>query len=166
MVLCIIEKNDTIYHKIDEYPKFTDCEGNEVDYVGPFSVYNTPAFIETGDWFSFEEQESKYVLHGEELKKFIKVNFPESIKKYQLTENYKYTDKQKWYHFSDVDYIKMNPKPTHSDPSGIYMFPESAIDKIKGYWKKKKYRFTITLKPNLKILNLDSLTKEQEQKIY
>lgn len=132
MVLCIVEKNDTIYHKIDDYPKFTDSEGNEVDYIGPFSVYNTPAFIETGDWFSFEEQEPKYILYGEELKKFIKINFPESIKTYQLTEKFQYTDKQKWCHFSDVDYIKMNPKPTHSDPAGIYMFPEDAIGKIKG----------------------------------
>ena len=160
MVLCIIEKNDTIFHKIEDYPKFTDSDGDLVDYIGPFSVYDAPSFIETGDWFSFEEQEPKYILHGEELKKFIKVNFPDKLKTYGLNE--KYSTTKKWYHYSDVDYVKINPKPTHSDPSGIYMFPEDAINKIVGYWKKKKYRFTITLKPNLRVLNLDTLSKEQE----
>jgi hypothetical protein len=45
------------------------------------------------------------------------------------------------------------------------MFPESSLDIIKGYWKKKKYRFTIKLKDNLNILDLDTITKEQELEI-
>ena len=159
MVLCIIEKNDTIYHKIDD-EKVTDFEGDLISSYRDVNLNYTPLFIETGDWFSFEKQTPKYILYGEELKKFVKINFPEKLKMYNLNENY--TTTQKWYHFSDVDYVKLKPEPSHSDPSGIYMFPYDSIDGIKGYWKKKTYRFTITLKPNLNILNLDELTKQQE----
>jgi len=80
-----------------------------------------------------------------------------------INENYNTT--QKWYHFSDVDYVKLKPQPSHSDPSGIYLFPDYAIDELKAYWKKKKYRFTITLKPNLNILDLDKIGKKQELQI-
>ena len=167
IILCVIEKNSSIFHR-DNNERVTDYKGNYVDSVNYMSVYDLPLFIEGGDWFSFEEQTPEYILHGEELKKFIKLNFPKSMKKYNLTES---LDSQnipmgeKWYHYSDVDYIKINPKPDHSDPSGIYMFPSYAIDKIKQYWKKKKYRFVISLKPNLNILNLDKLTKEEELNI-
>jgi len=85
------------------------------------------------------------------------------ITKFKLFENY--NSIQKWYHFSDVDYVKLKPQPSHSDPSGIYLFPDYALDELKAYWKKKKYRFTITLKPNLNILDLDKITKEQELEI-
>ena len=52
------------------------------------------------------------------------------------------------------NYIKINPKPIHSDPAGIYMFPEDALNAIKGVWKKRKFCFIIKLKSNLNILNL------------
>lgn len=82
-IVCIIVKNNTIYHKVDDYPKFTDCDGHEVETIGYYSAWELPIFIETGDWFSFEEQKCKYVLHGEKLKNFIKVNFPHEYNKYK-----------------------------------------------------------------------------------
>jgi hypothetical protein len=168
IVLCVIEKNNTIFHR-DNDDRVTDYEGDYVDTVKYISVYDLPLFIEGGDWFSFEEQTPEFILYGEELKKFIKQNFPKSMKKYHLTEGVSNSQTiprgEKWYHYSDVDYIQINPNPNHSDPSGIYMFPAYAIDKIKQYWKKKKYRFVISLKPNLNILNLDKLTKEEELNI-
>ena len=85
------------------------------------------------------------------------------IKEFKIFENLsKNFIEQNWYHFSDVDYIKINPKPIHSDPAGIYMFPEDALNAIKGVWKKRKFCFIIKLKSNLNILNLDELTKEDE----
>ena len=36
--------------------------------------------IETGDWFSFESQKPKYILWGDNLKNFIKLNFPYKYK--------------------------------------------------------------------------------------
>lgn len=81
---------------------------------------------------------------------FIKINE-------NITDDF---SEKNWYHFTDMDEIKINPNPIHSDPSGIYMFPE--INVVTGYWKKKKYVFTIKIKPNLKILNLDTTTKDQE----
>ena len=80
-----------------------------------------------------------------------------------IQENFSPFTIKKWYHFSDVDYVKLKPQPSHSDPAGIYMFPDYALDELKAYWKKKKYRFTINLKPNLNILDLDELTKKQER---
>lgn len=78
--LVIVEKNDTIYHKIDD-EKVTDYSGNPVDYVpanreeyGGFPTYELPIFIERGDWFSFEEQEPVAVLTGNDLVNFMKVN--------------------------------------------------------------------------------------------
>ena len=82
-----------------------------------------------------------------------------------IQENFSPFTIKKWYHFSDVDYVKLKPQPSHSDPAGIYMFPDYALDELKAYWKKKKYRFTINLKPNLNILDLDELTKKQELEI-
>lgn len=82
-VLCIILKNNTIYHKIDDYPTFTDYEGNKVESINYISSYDMPIFIETGDWFSFEEQECEYVLYGKNLENYIKYNFPKIYKKHK-----------------------------------------------------------------------------------
>jgi hypothetical protein len=70
--------------------------------------------------------------------------------------------KQKWRHYTDTDDININPNPIHSDPSGIYMFPETSFDSAVGYWKIKKNLFTIKIKSNLNILNLDTITKDEE----
>ena len=40
-----------------------------------------------------------------------------------IQENFSPSTTKKWYHFSSVNYVKMNPTPTHSDPAGIYPFP-------------------------------------------
>jgi hypothetical protein len=44
-------------------------------------------------------------------------------------------------------------------------YRENELDKVRGYWRKRKYRFTIVIKPNLNILNLDTITKEEELEI-
>jgi hypothetical protein len=78
-LLVIVEKNDSIFHKVNDYPTFTDFENQKIYDVDGISVYNLPIFIESGDWFSFEEQSYKYLLWGENLKNFLLKNFPELI---------------------------------------------------------------------------------------
>lgn len=97
-LLCLIEKNDTIYHKINDYPLFTDCDGNEIYSINYINKDDMPIFIETGDWFSFEEQKPDKILTGKELynfmqkfflKEFLQLNKNKTTTKYiQSFENY------------------------------------------------------------------------------
>ena len=32
-----------------------------------------------------------------------------------------------------VDFLKINTKPVHRDPAGIYMFPDDVLKKIQSY---------------------------------
>jgi hypothetical protein len=82
-LVCVVVKNDTIYHKISDYPKFTDYQGKVVGSINHMNVYDLPIFIETNDWFSFEEQECKYLLYGEDLKSFIGKYFPNVFNRYK-----------------------------------------------------------------------------------
>ena len=63
-----------------------------------------------------------------------------------------------WIHYSDQPFMKISPKQFHQDPSGIYLFPE----KFNPYsiWKNKKYKFTVELKPDIKILDVAKMSKE------
>lgn len=79
-VLCIVEKNDTIYHKIGD-EEYTNSNGQRVTSIEYVPVYDLPLIIERGDWFSFESQKVKHVLTGKELFQFMKLNFPQLIKK-------------------------------------------------------------------------------------
>jgi len=85
VLVVIVEKNDTIFRKVDSYPKFTDHQGNEVSSVNYIHIHDLPIIIETGDWFSFEEQEPAYLLYGDLLMKFLEKNFPDLIEKHTPT---------------------------------------------------------------------------------
>ena len=90
------------------------------------------------------------------------------IKHFKIFENQLQNNKyhlEKWYHYSNVDFLKLPTNPNHYDPVGIYLFPEYSIPKIKSYWKSKNFKFTVSLKPNLNILDLDKLTNEEELEI-
>lgn len=70
-VLVVIQNNDTIYRNLGN-GNFVDWQGNDVggaiDYI---DVDRLPGFIETGDSFSFQEQEPIDILFGDRLKQFI-----------------------------------------------------------------------------------------------
>ena len=72
-VLVVIEKNETIYHKVGfnifDYnnKKVDSIKYNNYNYM---SIDQIPGFIEDGD-FSFDEQEPFDILYGERLKNFI-----------------------------------------------------------------------------------------------
>lgn len=83
-LLVVVEKNESIYHKVSDYPEFTDFENHKIYDVDGISVYNLPIFIETNDWFSFEDQSYKYLLWGENLKNYIYKNFPELVEEFNI----------------------------------------------------------------------------------
>ncbi len=75
-VLCIVEKNDTIFRKTSDYPEYTNYKGQTVTSIDYVEVTHLPLIIETGDWFSFEHQDVKHILTGQEIILFMKLNFP------------------------------------------------------------------------------------------
>ena len=81
VLLCAVEKNDSIYHKVSDYPKFEDYQGQEVDSIEYMSVYDLPIMIETNDWFSFEEQQPVDLIYGQRLQQFIGQNFEKQAEK-------------------------------------------------------------------------------------
>ncbi len=69
-----------------------------------------------------------------------------------------------WVHYTNVPYIKINPKQAHGDPSGIYLFPSEFKPKA-DYWAIKKYSFYVKLSPDIKILDLSNITAKQAEDI-
>lgn len=66
-----------------------------------------------------------------------------------------------WVHYTDINKLGVNPKQFHQDPAGIYLFPEEF--KTKGsLWQKKKFVFTLEIKPNAKILDLGALSEKEK----
>lgn len=65
-----------------------------------------------------------------------------------------------WLHFTKKPYIKLNPKPLHGDPVGIYLFPES-FDPETPFWSRMGYKFVVKLKPSAKVLDLAKLSGKE-----
>lgn len=129
-LLCIIEKNDSIYHKVDDQDNYTDYMGNKQHAINHVNVYDLPIFIETNDWFSFDEQECKYLLYGDKLKYFIQTNFPEIFNRYSNMNESANLNEQvyKVYHGTNQEFTKFNLKLS---VQGIVWFTDS-IDSIKN----------------------------------
>lgn len=123
------------------------------------------------------------MVHGHEIK--YAGQYDKMIKKYDLDKRYKVQriDKEKfdkarsiyltapkkvaasisdwrgeWIHFSKLPVLKINPKQFHSDPAGLYFFPEK-FDPA-GSWTKYDYKFTAELAPSAKVLDLSDLNWE------
>jgi len=64
-----------------------------------------------------------------------------------------------WYHYSDHDSVEVNPSPSHQDPLGVYLFPASFIPK--GHWENFKFKYEITLKPKLNVLDLGAINAKK-----
>jgi len=82
---------------------------------------------------------------------------------FKATANY--VPRETYLHYSDIPEIKINPMARWRDPIGIYLFPKWFEDKIAPMWRMKKYVFEVTVKDPLTILDLDTLTLEEAQKI-
>ena len=68
--LVIVNRDDTIYQSKGN-GIYTDIDGNEVDEIDGIYIDDLPPFIETSDYFSFEEQYDVDILTGERLKRFV-----------------------------------------------------------------------------------------------
>lgn len=63
-----------------------------------------------------------------------------------------------WVHYSDVNKLGINPQQFHLDMAGIYFFPKE-FKTAGNIWKSKKYKFTVTISPEAKVLDLSKLQK-------
>lgn len=64
-----------------------------------------------------------------------------------------------WVHYSDIPYLSINPKQSHSDPAGLYFFPINF--KPVSFYSSKPYKFTAKLKENAKVLDLSNVSREE-----
>lgn len=73
-----------------------------------------------------------------------------------LLEDLSQWDSDTWLHYSEFPSLQINPKGSHLDPAGIYLFPENF--KTAGMWAAYPYKFVVRLKQGLKILDLAHLS--------
>ena len=81
----------------------------------------------------------------------------------QIHESLAEWNSKYWIHYSDVDYVKVNPTPSQGkhDPRGIYLFPlklNLTKHTVGTYWGQKKYKHIVLINPRAKILDLISLS--------
>lgn len=70
---------------------------------------------------------------------------------------------QRWVHYSRVPMLKFHTKQSHSDPAGLYFFPED-FEPVNSY-TNMPYRFVATLKPTARVLDLSTITLEELEEI-
>lgn len=87
VVIAVVQKNEYIYRKIgdDDFVNYKGQATSEIRY-GYNSAYTRelPIIIETGDWFSLEEQKPKLILHGIQAQHFVTTYFPSELTKHNL----------------------------------------------------------------------------------
>lgn len=86
VVIVVVENNETIYRKSDSKSGNCDVYNYEGELVGDvkygweyIGVYELPRIIETGDYFSLEEQEPLHILSGVQAKSFVTQYYPQQI---------------------------------------------------------------------------------------
>jgi hypothetical protein len=82
------------------------------------------------------------------------------IKLKALVESYDQYKNKRWVHYTSTPFLKFNPKQSHNDPSGIYLFPEEFKAKS-DYWMAKKYKFIVEVPSDLMVLDLSKLTAQE-----
>ena len=63
-----------------------------------------------------------------------------------------------WKHVSKVPFIKINYKPYHQDPLGVYLFP--ADFKPIAVWKRLPYEISVEVAKDLRVLDLSRLSPQ------
>lgn len=63
-----------------------------------------------------------------------------------------------WVHFADTPYLKLNPKPSHQDPVGLYFFPERF--EPWAVWVEKPYKIIARLTPGARVLDMAKASVE------
>ena len=75
-LLCIIIKNESIFKKVDDYPRFIDFENKPIYSYDGIDFRDDLVSVETNDWFSFEQQEPWKLIYGADLYKYMKIKYP------------------------------------------------------------------------------------------
>lgn len=96
-------------------------------------------------------------LHGFDYVNLGKVDEEEFKKNFDLSEERDHHG-DAWVHFSDFPEMKINPRPFHQDPAGIYLFPEG-FDPA-GMWSSRRYKFICRLSDQAKVLDLGDMTAQ------
>ena len=86
----------------------------------------------------------------------MKLSFKDFYKVYNESLN---DWQNEWVHYSDIPYLSINPKQTHSDPAALYFFPIN-FKPVSAY-TSKPYKFTAKLKENAKVLDLSTVSREE-----
>lgn len=75
-----------------------------------------------------------------------------------ITESLRDYTGGRWVHYTDHDMLTVNSRKSHSDPKGIYFFPENF--KPISWWVAKKNCFSVAIKPDARILDLSAIDEE------
>lgn len=69
-----------------------------------------------------------------------------------------------WVHYSNINKIGINPQQFHMDLAGVYLFPKEF--KTRGtLWREKKFKFTVKISGNAKVLDLSKLSENDLQEL-
>lgn len=68
-----------------------------------------------------------------------------------------------WIHYSKMPKIGINPRQFHRDPAAIYLFPERF--QPVGNWSRYPYKYTVKLKPGLRVLDLSKLNVAEAKQL-
>lgn len=66
---------------------------------------------------------------------------------------------QGWKHISKVPFVKINYKPYHQDPLGIYLFP-TGFNPI-AVWKRYPYEWSVEVAKDIRVLDLSRLSPQE-----
>jgi len=66
----------------------------------------------------------------------------------------------RWVHYSKTPHLTINPKQFHQDPAGYYFFPEE-FETETTMWKNMSYKFIVELPSDVKVLDLDTVTRDE-----
>jgi len=91
------------------------------------------------------------------------MNFKSKIEsRYIIRADYKKYLGKLWVHYTTHEELKFNYKPFHTDPIGVYFFPESF--RTGGSWHVKPYKFTARVKPEAHVLDVSKIKNPEDVK--
>lgn len=87
----------------------------------------------------------------------------------KISTDPRYRDPDLWFSFSNIPKLGVNPRPSHRDPYGIYLFPKryvlsTSFGKNTGFFNMP-YVFVVKIKPGAHLLNLGSVTRDDAIRI-
>jgi hypothetical protein len=105
----------------------------------------------------------EFILRTEAVQDFL----PNLFNRIQTDPRLK--DPDLWFHFSSIPKLGVNPRASHRDPHGIYMFPKQWVLSPQfgrnHMFFNMPYIFVLKIKPGTNLLNLGTLTRDEAARI-